>query len=213
MSDKKHLFVHFETVGNDAITCVPIMAHYVSVKTKEFLSTPYSFEGLLEDVVSVKLSLDDARQKLNIKKLDQESVSYWAQSSKKNKKKIIPSQSDVDVEEFMKEFVNYVSHQKVEYWWSRAANFSPVILYRLANAVGCKDIIDEKLKFYLLRDMRTFIDAKFNFSSQNNFIPVSDVDYWNETFDPKDGLHVLVADILRIQTIFRAEADLDQTER
>ena len=64
-----------------------------------------------------------------------------------------------------------------------------------------------------VRDVRTFIDAKFDFSTRSGFVPLADEKYWNEAFVAHDSTHDVAADVLRLQAIYRAENDLEQTRR
>ena len=58
--------------------------------------------------------------------------------------------------------------------------------------------------------MRTYIDAKFNFETQNGFCPVSDTSTWDRNFKKHDSSWDVLADVLRLQAIVRAENDLEQ---
>ena len=68
------------------------------------------------------------------------------------------------------------------------------------------------LKYWSVRDTRTFIDAKFDFPKLNAFVPVSDTAKWEYNFKAHDSKHDVAADILRLQAITRAENDLEQIE-
>jgi hypothetical protein len=74
-------------------------------------------------------------------------------------------------------------------------------------------LLNEYLRWWRVRDTRTWIDAKFNFSQKNGFIPVADTDYWAKYFVAHDSTHDVAADILRLQAIHRAEHDLEQVNR
>jgi hypothetical protein len=47
---------------------------------------------------------------------------------------------------------------------------------------------------------------------KNGFVPVSNIKKWEYNFNAHDSKHDIAADILRLQTIVRAEADLEQIE-
>lgn len=74
-------------------------------------------------------------------------------------------------------------------------------------------MLNQYLRFYKVRDVRTYIDAKFNFTTKSGFVPLADEKYWGETFVAHDSSHDVAADVLRLQAIFRAENDLEQTTR
>ena len=67
--------------------------------------------------------------------------------------------------------------------------------------------------FWRVRDTRTFIDAKFNFSTKNGFVPVADTEYWEAAFEEHNSIHDISADIMRLQAIHRAENGLEQVEK
>ena len=68
-----------------------------------------------------------------------------------------------------------------------------------------------------VRDMFvvTFIDAKFNFyTTRSGFVPLADEELLGKTaFVAHDSSHDVAADVMRLQTIHRAEHDLEQTAR
>ena len=114
----------------------------------------------------------------------------------------------------MNNFINYLKAAgKINYWWSRSNTFDPIILQRWAKAAGRHAEIEELLKFWSVRDTRTWIDAKLDFPKKNGFCPVTDEEYWNKTFVQHDSRFDIAADILRLQTIARLENDMEQTAR
>jgi hypothetical protein len=144
----------------------------------------------------------------------QRDLDWWLSQSEEAKKTLKPSKSDVRVEVFIDNIINYMSGVgKINYWWSRANTFDPIILQRWAKIVGRKDEIEELLKFWTVRDTRTWIDAKLNFPKKNGFIPLADEEYWNKTFVHHDSRFDIAADILRLQTIARLENDMEQPAR
>ena len=80
-------------------------------------------------------------------------------------------------------------------------------------STGNNDALNRALKFYTVRDVRTHIDAKFDYSTKSGFVPVADEEYWKKAFIAHDSTHDVAADILRLQAIHRAENDLEQTDR
>ena len=72
--------------------------------------------------------------------------------------------------------------------------------------------LNEYIPYWKNRDTRTFIDAKFNFTTKNGFIPVENKELWEEVFKAHDSTHDIAADILRLQAIHRAEHDMEQVE-
>ena len=70
--------------------------------------------------------------------------------------------------------------------------------------------MEEYLKYWAVRDTRTYIDAKFDFKQKNGFIPFADEQRWEQMFKAHDSSWDILADVLRMQAIRRAEEDLEQ---
>ena len=118
------------------------------------------------------------------------------------------------VVEFCDTILAYLREQRnIDYWWSRGNTFDPVILNRLMLATDNMPTLDQYLKFYKVRDVRSHIDAKFDYTTRNGFVPVSDESYWSTAFIAHDSSHDVAADVMRLQTIYRAENDMEQTAR
>ena len=125
-----------------------------------------------------------------------------------------PSENDLTIEEFSVNIFKYLREVgKVEYWWSRGNTFDPVLLERVMNKLDQHLLMNEYLRWWRVRDIRTWIDAKFDFSTKNGFVPIADVEYWENTFIGHDSTHDVAADVLRLQAIHRAENELEQVER
>jgi len=117
------------------------------------------------------------------------------------------------VSEFCDSILEYLREQvNIDYWWSRGNTFDPIILWRLMNKEQTP-LLDQYLRYYKVRDIRTHIDAKFDYTTRSGFVPVADEKYWNQAFVAHDSIHDVAADILRLQAIFRAENDLEHINR
>jgi hypothetical protein len=187
---------------------------YVAFDWDRFTSdNPYSLEEIVGLARKDKLEMTHQVREHGAKYV-QRDLDWWLSQSEEAKKTLKPSKSDVRVEVFIDNIINYMSGVgKINYWWSRANTFDPIILQRWAKIVGRKDEIEELLKFWTVRDTRTWIDAKLNFPKKNGFIPLADEEYWNKTFVHHDSRFDIAADILRLQTIARLENDMEQPAR
>ena len=209
----KHFIFDFETIGADVLVCPVVDMAYTTFEWSRFTENPYTFEELVPEVQSVKLSVSDQMQNLNCK-FKKADVHWWENLPKIARDKIIPSDDDLTAEAFCDTILQYLREQnKIDYWWSRGNSFDPVILFRLMNAYGHDKLMNEYLKFWKVRDIRTYIDAKFDFSTRSGFVPLADEGYWERTFVAHDSSHDVAADVLRLQAICRAENDLEQTTR
>jgi len=210
---KTDFIIDLETMGQNIHT-VPILdASFGFFEWDRFLENPYTFEELVEEVlVTKKISLEDQVKNWNcsFKKSD---TKFWAEQPRDVRKKIMPTDRDMLLTDFMNFLFDYVYLGRVDHWWSRSNFFDPTILDRLSRELDWYDKFAELFKHYLVRDTRTWIDAKLQFPNPNRFVPVADRVYWEQTFSLHDSAHDVAADIMRLQTIHRAENDLEQVER
>jgi len=214
---KQHFIFDFETLGQDVFQIPILDCSYVVFDWDRFTSdNPYTLEELVANTQKDKLDITSQVKEFGAK-YNQRDLDWWLSQSDAAKKVLKPRSKDVRVEKFIENFIGYLSfmsnNAKIEYWWSRANTFDPIILQRWAKVVGRQNEIDELLKFWSVRDTRTFIDAKLNFPKKNGFVPLADEEYWNKTFIHHDSRFDVAADILRLQTITRLENDMEQTSR
>ena len=210
----QHFIYDFETLGQDVFEIPILDCSYVTFDWDRFTSdNPYTLEELVG--LAQKDKLEMAHQvRDHGARYTQRDLDWWLSQSEDAKKVLKPSPVDVSVDMFMNNFITYLSNAgKINYWWSRSNTFDPVILARWAKLLGRRAEVEELLKFWLVRDTRTWIDAKLNFPKQNGFCPLADEEYWNKTFVKHDSRYDIAADILRLQTIARLENDMEQPSR
>lgn len=206
---KQDFILDFETIGQNVMKCPIVDVAYVAFDWDRFLTDPYSFEEITGLVQTQKF---DIKRQLDYgysyKKTDLE---FWDKQDAAAKNKLRPRSGDLWIETVCENLIKYLrSAGKINYWWSRGNTFDPVLLERLFRDTYQIEELHQYLPWWRVRDIRTYIDAKFNFSTKNGFIPVSDVEYWNKTFVGHDSTHDVAADVLRLQAIHRAENDLEQ---
>jgi len=210
---KRDFIFDMETIGANVFVCPVVDMAYTTFDWDRFLTDPYTFEEIVSSVQTVKVNVLEQMREYGcaFNKVD---VEWWEKLPKLARDKLKPSADDLTVEEFCSTILTYLSEQgKINYWWSRGNTFDPVILSRNMRAVGKEELMNKFLKFYTVRDVRTYIDAKFNFTTKSGFVPLADETYWNNAFVAHDSSHDVAADVLRLQTIYRAENDLEQTTR
>lgn len=210
---KLHFILDFETMGQDVFQIPILDCSYMVFDWDRFITDkPYSLLELVENAKRDKVSVKEQCEVYGAK-FTKRDLEWWESQGPEAKKVLKPSNDDVSVNIFISRFISYVENKSIGYWWSRANTFDPLILQRWATKVGKFDIITQHLSPWLVRDTRTFIDAKFNFPKVNGFVPVSDEQYWNKTFIKHDSRFDIAADILRLQAICRAENDLEMINR
>ena len=210
--NRKDFIFDLETIGANVHVCPVVDMAYVAFEWDRFIYDPYSFQELTELVQSVKLDVADQVKNYNCSYTERD-VWWWEKLPKEARQKLKRTSNDLTVADFCDTILHYLRQEgSVDYWWSRGNTFDPVILWRLMWAEGHGDLLDEYLKFNKVRDVRTHIDAKFNYTTRSGFIPVADEKYWESAFVAHDSTHDVAADVLRLQAIHRAENDLEQVK-
>lgn len=207
---RNDLIIDFETMGKNSQNCAAIDCSVIIFSWDKFLSNePYTIRNIA-DAVRFKLSVSD--QVENYKwVVEEETLDFWKSQPKEVRDKIKPRSDDLTVTEFVDKLHKYlINSPKISYWWSRSNTFDPIVLSRLFLSQGKQNLMDESLKYWKIRDTRTFIDAKLNFPKENGFIPIKDEELWNKYFKQHDSSWDVLADLLRLQAIVRAENDLEQ---
>jgi hypothetical protein len=209
----------FETMGQDASKCPAVDCAIATFDWDRFTRDPYTFEELTgrfgTEALCTRLKLSVADQVKNYGAIVEKStVQFWESQPVHVRQHIKPLDSDLTQEEFCDTFIRFLADSpKIEYWWSRANVFDPLILWRIMTDCNRHHSLNQYLMFWRVRDTRTFIDAKFNFSTKNGFVPVADTEYWEAAFEEHNSIHDISADIMRLQAIHRAENGLEQVEK
>lgn len=205
-----HLLLDFETMGQRSRKCAAIDLAALSFDFDRFTSNnPYGLDAINE-VRHWKLSVADQVNTYGYD-VDKETVAWWMGQAPEVKARIKPKDTDLTLSVFAKQFHEFlIESPKFSRWWSRSNTFDPIILERIFESTGRLAHLNEYLKHWQVRDVRTYIDAKFNFSTLNGFCPIADEALWNRTFKQHNCEWDVVADLLRFQAIIRAEEGLEQ---
>lgn len=204
-----HLIIDFETMSNVSRRCAAVdLAAMVFDLDKMVSNDPYT----LDDIKNVKhWKIDVLDQVKNYDyEVNQDTLDFWAKQSPEVRARVKPTPNDLKLTSFAKEFHEFlIESPKIFRWWSRSNTFDPIILERIAESTGRKGHFEEYLKFWTIRDVRTYFDAKFDFNVPLNFCPIRDEALWNRTFKQHDCTWDVLADVLRFQLVARAEKDLE----
>jgi hypothetical protein len=211
--ERYDLIIDFETMGKRANNCAVIDCAVSVFSWDKFISNePYTSKNIV-NMKRFKLSIKDQVVNYN-SVIEPDTINFWESQSLEVRSKITPKSDDLTLKEFVSEFHNFlIDSPKISYWWSRSNTFDPILLWRLFDSQNKTLHLDEYLKYWKVRDTRTFIDAKLNFPKVNSFIPIQDEDFWNKVFQQHDSSWDILADILRLQAITRAEQDLEMITR
>jgi len=211
---KNHFILDFETMSADAFVCAAVECSYLVFDFDRFTSdNPYKLNELISE--SIKDKFDVSHQVKNYKfKVDQDTVDWWMKQSASVRALARPSDDDITLDKFMQNICAYLASKgPIKQWWSRSNTFDPIILTRIAEHTGHRKHLENLLKHYLVRDTRTFIDAKTNFNHKHNaFCPIKDTGRWEKEFKQHDSRYDIAADILRLQTLIRLDNNLEMPE-
>jgi hypothetical protein len=207
-----HFIIDFETIGQNSREVPAIDCSYTTFDWSRFTENPYSFKELVLGMKQAKFDIKDQMTNHGCK-YNERDLQWWLDQPPALRVNLKPTPNDLTPSQFMEKLIDYLrSSNKIDRWWSRSNSFDPVILERLAQYANKTSLMNDYLKFWAVRDTRTFIDAKFDFPKLNGFVPVSDTAKWEYNFKAHDSKHDVAADILRLQAITRAENDLEQIE-
>lgn len=199
----KNLIFDFETLGTNLIDGFPILdiAYYV-FDADRFKTNPYSFNELTNSIQYVKFDVSHYCQRYGYKP-EASTVDWWQTQDKTVRDKIKPKESDVSISEFADKFLDYLTDNKPDFWWSRGNTFDPIVMYRIFNDLNRSDEFNKLCPHWAVRDVRTYIDSKFDFDPKvkNGFV----LPEWIDVFNAHDSVHDVAVDILRLQTIVKAQ--------
>lgn len=196
----KNLIFDFETLGVDTRSC-PVLSMVAYVFDDEKIDE-YTPERVLDECVTFKFDVEHQKTEYSYKP-EKSVVEFWLQQDRELLKSFLPSKDDLTINSFFDKFIQYLDDNgPINYWWSRSNTFDPPILIRMAIDSGNYERMATRLKYYTVRDIRTFIDALTGFSIRNDFVPDKfSSDYWNSVFKKHDPRCDVMADVMRIQTL------------
>jgi hypothetical protein len=194
----------YETIGQDIFTIPVVNCAYFIFDWDRFVSdNPYTFEELIKDIQFAKFNIYK-QVKEDGYSFKKEDLKWWNDHLEKKKQLDIDG-SEITIEEFTKKFYDYVYGHTIFRWWSRSNTFDPILLHRNFRDFSSRESLDFILPFWLVRDIRTYIDTQFQFKNKvNGFCPIDDIEEWKRKFIEHNPIHDIAADILRIQKIERS---------
>jgi hypothetical protein len=196
------LILDAETLGQDVKTCPILNFSFCTFDRSRFVSDePYTFDELLG--MTWQLKLDVATQVRDGYKIEPGTIAFWETVGPEARKQLTPTQNDLTYDQFCSTMMNRLRNEQIDYWWSRSNTFDPILIWRIFNDAGRSEELNEKLKFWRVRDVRTYIDAITDFKlKKNGFAPMAQ-DVWDRTFKEHDSRHDVSADVLRMQYLSR----------
>lgn len=196
----------FETVGSNSLKAAPVCMAAFCFDRSRFVTDPYSFDEIIDTCFYEKLDFEKIIKSHGYE-LDKDSFNWWKNLPKEARAQLTPSEKDLDVDEFVAQFEMYLKkHKPIKYHWTRGNSFDPVILDILLRKSTTNHDINNILKYWQIRDIRTWIMTKFGEDSntRDDFLTKD----FEQYFVKHLCTHDIAADVLRMQYIVRVENDL-----
>lgn len=203
--------VDFETLGlNTAsdiiVNCASLRFDWDRIKS----DNPYSFRELVQNTKLYKL--DIAEQKNIGWTTDVNCINeFWMKQPPSIRNQLKPSNEDIKLEKFANHIIE--DTRGIDRWWARRFHMEVGVIHRIMRHVGKLEAFEYNAKYYKATDTPTHINAKFDNTVRDDFCPVTDVEFWDKVFQKHNSVHDVAADVMRLQTIYRAENELEQTKR
>lgn len=198
-----NFILDYETIGQDVFN-IPVVncSYYIFDWTRFTSNNPYTFDELINDIQFDKFNVEE-QHKAGYR-VTKDGMKWWKDQSKAALEQVMPSDSDISIVEFTDRFIKYLGQCKIDRWWSRSNTFDPILLHRNFKDHSSRTLLDKVLPFWKVRDIRTYIDTRYDFKSvHNNFCPIDDQEEWKRIFVEHNSVHDVAADILRLQRIER----------
>lgn len=214
MSNNRYeLFFDSETLSENSIDATVVDVSCLIIDKEKMISDkPYTMRNIIE-VQYFKLDTDQQMNDFNTKS-SKHTMDFWSKQTQEIRNRIKPSDKDINVSTFIKKFNSYIgSEPALSKFWCRNTSFDFINLKRLYSYDGKN--IDDYIKHYQIRDIRTCLDTSFEFAEDANlnFCPVKDEDFWNKVFQQHNSTWDVIADVLRYQAILRANKGMEQINR
>jgi hypothetical protein len=211
----KLLFLDFAMLGYHPEDCVILDCSVGVAETERMLgSTPYTAMDAFKATKRFKLDISSQKELGFV--AHQSGIDFWKTQPKEMIERVLkPSHKDLSVADFTTAFVEHlITVGQIDTWWSWNSMDDAAILWRLFRSVNKESVIREYLPRHKSRDVATFIDAKFDLNNKKlDFVPITDVEYWNKIYIKADSSMEVMANIMRVQAVLRAELDLELPEK
>lgn len=207
------LFLDAESLSEDSLSA-PVVDFSAMIidKDKMVSDKPYSMFDIVQ-VRHFKLNTSEQIEKFGCETSDK-TIEFWMNQPKEIRRRVKPQKDDLSVEDFVNQFKGYLgSEPRLGRVWSRNISFDMILLKRLFKFSGKN--LDDYVEHFMVRDIRTAIDAGFGFAPKMdlNFCPVKDEEFWKKVFEPHNSTWDVMADVLRYQAILRNDIGLEQINR
>jgi hypothetical protein len=209
------MFLDFSMLGYHPEDCI-ILDCSVAVASKEKMlsGNPYTTMEAFKEVKRFKLGIPS--QKTLGFVAHESGIDFWKSQSREMVDRVLkPSDKDLSVIDFATSFIDHlIPKGKIDTWWSWNSMDDAAILWRLFRSVNKEATIREYLPRHKARDVATFIDGKLGLENTRlDFVPIIGVDYWNKIYIKADSSMEVMANIMRVQAVLRAELDLELPEK
>lgn len=199
----RHFILDAETIGQSIFTCPVVNISYLLFDWDRFTSEdPYTFEELVESIQTINLNIKEQIEEG--KKFKKKDLQFWEDQGQAALNQLLHPNRGHSVKSAVQEFTKYLTNKTPAYWWSRSNAFDPLLVQRMFEEASSKEAFDELLPFWAVRDVRTYLDTRFDFKlKRNSFCPIDDEAKWDRIFIKHNSAHDVAADVLRMQRVER----------
>jgi len=195
-----NLIFDFETFGNDVTEAAIINCAMMVFDWERFEHNPYTWEELVSSVVILKLDVQEQVTKYGYK-IHKSDLDWWSGLDPEVRNQIKPTTNDLTLNQFCGKIIDELRDKNVKSWWSRGNTFDPLLLERCFKDVGQRETMKNFLKFWRVRDIRTYFDTRFDFDI--DFDHSFKLQPWSDIFLQHNSIQDVAADILRMQFVER----------
>ena len=184
------------------------IAAFIFDSDKMLSETPYTCKDL-QHVKRFKLSVKS--QKQDGLEVDKRVAEFWANIGEGAAKRFAPKEDDLTIMQFANQFSVYInSEPKIRNSYVNNKSIQPLFMQRMFKSVNKN--LNEILPTNHCIDMQSYIYAKTD-SQAFDFCPIDDEEFWSKVYDKNNSSWDVIANVLRIQTILRAENNLEGVKR
>jgi hypothetical protein len=191
----------FETMGQDGVRNAVVNMALLNFDTNAFISEPYTYDELLDDVRYIKFDVADQVKNYN-RTVDKNTVAWWREQSIEAQKMLRPAADDKSISELHDFWYNNVMSNNLQKVFTRNNTFDPIFFEYICESVG-KTLPYE---FWKIRDTKSLLDGlSWGTDLDDRFIPPG----LEERFIQHDPRHDVVMDVMRIQYVVQQISEDD----
>lgn len=207
MSKHNDFIIDLETLGNKPNSIV------IDLSVLVFDPDPNVMQSIDElKVMGRRFKFNIASQK-GVRTSNTSTINWWKEQSAEARANLVPSDSDVLIEEAIPELLKFLKDSGVNQWksqgWCRGMSFDfPILIDMIRQTYGTNETDQyEPVKFWAQRDIRTAIEA-YSMVRGMSMTPLRKGAL--DGFVHHDSIHDCAKDVIMLKTAQRYALGLDE---